>query len=186
MAVAGGEPPNHKLDSRVAAIEAILPTLATKADLANLRGELRIANEQLRAEVTAEIRSVTDGLRTELRGEMRSENDKLRAEMRSENEKLRAEMRSENDKLRADMREGYDRLHSEIVDGHARIEETMRAALVQLRRDTDAHLALIQESFRAEARTMEARYFKWLATTTLTLVVAFLGFFIGLANFLAK
>jgi hypothetical protein len=72
-AAAGGQAPNGNFEKRLAAIEAVLPTLATKADLAELRAEMRVQNEQLRAE-------------------MRVQNEQLRTEMKVQNEQLRTEM----------------------------------------------------------------------------------------------
>jgi hypothetical protein len=84
----GGQPPNGNLERRVAVIEAVLPTLATKADLAELG--------------------------VELRAEMRLENEKLRAEMRSENEKLLAAMRAENEKLREQLIDRIALIHQQM------------------------------------------------------------------------
>jgi len=102
----GGQPPNGNLEKRVTVIEAVLPTLATKADLAELGAELR--------------------------AEMRSENEKLRAEMRSENEKLRAEMRSENEKLLAAIRTENERLREQLLDRIALIHQQMRAEVREM------------------------------------------------------
>jgi hypothetical protein len=76
----GGQAPNGSVEKRLAALEAVLPTLATKADLAELRAEMRVQIEQLRAET-------------------RLQNEQLRAEMRVQNEQLRAEM----ERLRTEM-----------------------------------------------------------------------------------
>lgn len=90
----GGQPPNGNLERRVAAIEAVLPTLATKADLAELRAEMHSENEKLRVE---------------LRAEMHSGNEKLLATIRVENEKLREKLLDRialvHQEMRAEVRE---------------------------------------------------------------------------------
>jgi len=45
----------HEMDVRLTKIEAILPTLATKSDLAELRGEVNHQMGELRAEVSKQI-----------------------------------------------------------------------------------------------------------------------------------
>jgi len=91
----GGQPPNGNLEKRVAAIEVVLPTLATKADLTELRAEMRAGNAELRAE-------------------MRMENEKLRADVRIDNEKLRAELSISQDKLRVELSISQDKLRVEM------------------------------------------------------------------------
>ncbi len=88
VTTSGGQPPNGNLERRVAVIEAVLPTLATKADLAELG--------------------------TALRAEMRSENDKLRAEMRLENEKLLAAVRADNEKMREQLLDRIAVIHEQM------------------------------------------------------------------------
>jgi hypothetical protein len=82
-AATGGQAPNGNIEKRLAALEAVLPTLATKADLADLRAEMRVQNEQLRAE-------------------MRVQNELLRTEMRVQNEQLRTEMQRQYEQLRTE------------------------------------------------------------------------------------
>lgn len=75
-AAIGGQTPGGNIERRFAALEAVLPTLIAKADLADLRAEMRVQTEQLR-----------------------SQNEQLRTEMRAENEKLRAEMQMQAQRL---------------------------------------------------------------------------------------
>ncbi|MFL6672394.1 MAG: hypothetical protein ACJ8LG_03765 [Massilia sp.] len=83
-AASGGPPPNGNIEKRLAAVEAVLPTLATKADIVELRSEMSVQNEKLRAEMSVQ-------------------NEKLRAEMSMQNEGLRAEMLVQHERLRGEM-----------------------------------------------------------------------------------
>ncbi len=73
------------VETSVAEIRAVLPHLATKADLNALRAELKDEISSARAE-TQSVRTEVQGVRTEVaavRGEMRSEVNLLRADMNS-------------------------------------------------------------------------------------------------------
>jgi hypothetical protein len=97
------------------AAEALADTLtaglATQADLAALRSELREGDAALQAEIAAlrsEVREGDGALRAEiaaLRSELREGDATLRAEMREGDATLRAEMREMELRLRADMSE---------------------------------------------------------------------------------
>jgi hypothetical protein len=73
VTTSGGQPPDGNLERRVVAIEAVLPTLVTRADLVELRADIRIDNEKLRAELTIS--------QDKLRAELTISQDKLRVEM---------------------------------------------------------------------------------------------------------
>lgn len=51
----GGQPPDDHLGQRVAAIGTVLPTLATKADLAELRAEMRLENQRLESAILQQL-----------------------------------------------------------------------------------------------------------------------------------
>jgi hypothetical protein len=70
-------PPSYdaSMEARLKALEAVLPTLATKADVAELRGEMRTGFAEVRGEMRTGFAEVLGEMRAgfaELRGEMRN------------------------------------------------------------------------------------------------------------------
>lgn len=93
----GGEPPyDGNMEHRITALEArwdaILPTLATKADLAGLRAEMRDGLHQ-NAMVTSELRSEMHRSFANFRSEMQQSFADFRSEMQQSFADLRIEMR---------------------------------------------------------------------------------------------
>lgn len=76
-------------------IASVMPHLATKSDISELRAELKADIGELRAELKADI----GGLRAELKGEIGG----LRAELKSDIGGLRAELNSDIGGLRAEV-----------------------------------------------------------------------------------
>jgi len=64
--------------------DVVMPTLATKADIGNLRAELKEETGKLRTEIKEET--------SKLRAELKEETGKLRAELKEETGKLRTEI----------------------------------------------------------------------------------------------
>ncbi len=83
------------LEERMARLEAVYEHLATKSDIAELRGEMQAGNAALRGEFKADI--------AELRNEMQAGNAELRGEMQAGNAELRGEMKADNAALRTEM-----------------------------------------------------------------------------------
>ena len=71
--------------------EAIGGSIATKADIAELRTTTKADIAEVRAEIT-ELRTATKADMTELRAEMKTDIAQLRAEMKTDIAQLRAEM----------------------------------------------------------------------------------------------
>ena len=71
--------------------EAIGGSIATKADIAELRTTTKADIAEVRAEIT-ELRTATKADMTELRAEMKTDIAELRAEMKTDIAQLRAEM----------------------------------------------------------------------------------------------
>ena len=93
----------RSVDVRLARIEAVLPTFATKADLADLRTDLKSEMVGLRTELKSEmadLKSEMAGLRTELKSEMADS----RAEFKSEMAGLRTDFKSEMAGLRTEFK----------------------------------------------------------------------------------
>ncbi len=69
-------------EERMARLEAVYEHLATKSDIAELRGEMKADIAELRGEFKADI--------AELRNEMKSDNAALRGEMKADMANMRA------------------------------------------------------------------------------------------------
>ncbi|MFK0378874.1 hypothetical protein [Pandoraea sp. NPDC090278] len=82
-----------RLHERIASVEAVLPTLATKEDLAREIGTVR-----------AEMHREVGGLRSEMHREF----GKVRQEMHQEFGKVRQEMHQEFGKVRQEMNQGFE------------------------------------------------------------------------------
>lgn len=95
------------MDKRVSILEmrfdTILPTLATKADIAELRTEVLTAQERLRSDVVAAIEKLS--------GDVGASIEKLRGDVGVSNSGLRVDMATLSDKLHQDM----DRLHRNLI-----------------------------------------------------------------------
>ena len=75
------------LEERVSSIEGAYDHLATKADVQELRGEMRTSVAELRTEMQTST--------TELRGELNTATERLQGEIESSKQELRAEFISE-------------------------------------------------------------------------------------------
>ncbi len=84
------------IEERMARLEAVYEHLATKSDIAELRGEMKADNAALRGEMKADI--------AELRNEMKSDNAALRSEIKADIAELRNEMKADNAELRGEMK----------------------------------------------------------------------------------
>ena len=108
-----------ELIARVQAIETVLPTLATRAQLEQLRGEMKEGFGKARAELKEEIGAV-------------------RAELKEEVGALRAEFKEEVGVLRAGMNEGFGLIRTEMKEGFGSIRAEMFKANGDLRAETQA------------------------------------------------
>jgi hypothetical protein len=91
---------------------------ATRADLAELRGEMSQLREELRGEMS--------GLREELRGEMSG----LREELRGEMSQLRTDLRGQMSQLRTDLQHSIDSAKFSILAWTVTLMATLNASLV--------------------------------------------------------
>jgi DNA repair exonuclease SbcCD ATPase subunit len=103
-----------RIDEMYGSLLATLPNLVTKAELADLRAELKSDMAGLRTELKSdmaglrtEVKSEIAGLRTEvkleiaeLRSELKSDTAELRSELKSDTAGLRTELKSEIVELR--------------------------------------------------------------------------------------
>jgi phage host-nuclease inhibitor protein Gam len=135
------------LMARAQAIETVLPTLATRVQLEQLRGEMKEGFGAVRVALKAEI----GALRAETKGEIGN----LRAEMKdgfaAVNEtigELRAEMKDNHaavnqtiGELRAEMKDGNAAVNQTIGELRAEIKEGLGANRAELYKTTaDRHL----------------------------------------------
>ena len=136
-----------ELMARAQAIETVLPTLATRVQLEQLRGEMKEGLGAVRVALKAEI----GALRAETKGEIGN----LRAEMKdgfaAVNEtigELRAEMKDSHaainqtiGELRAEMKDGNAAVNQTIGELRAEIKEGLGANRAELYKTTaDRHL----------------------------------------------
>ncbi len=136
-----------ELMARAQAIETVLPALATRAQLEQLRGEMKEGLGAVRVELKAEIGT----LRAETKGEIGN----LRAEMKdgfaAVNEtigELRAEMKDSHavinqtiGELRAEMKDNHAAVNQTIGELRAEIKEGLGANRAELYKTTaDRHL----------------------------------------------
>jgi hypothetical protein len=133
------------MKTQLSALAAVMPHLATKSDIGDLKAELSSSVGSLRAEMTSEIGS--------LRAEMTSEIGSLRAEMTSEIGSLRAEMTGEIGSLRAEMTGEISSLRAE-----------MKGEIGALRAESKGEIG----SLRADLGGLETRIIKWMIATALT------------------
>lgn len=96
-----------ELVARVLAIETVLPTLATRAQLEQLRGEMKEGFGAARTELKEEIGA-------------------LRSEVKEDLGTLRAEMKEEIGALRGEMKDGFGALRGEM---HAAVLSSTRWGL---------------------------------------------------------
>ena len=96
------------------ALHAPFEYLATKADLAELRGDNRTEMAEFRGDLRADHAS--------LRGEMTTDNAKLRGELKEEISKLRSELKEEISNLRSELKEEIGSLRSELKDDIAALD----------------------------------------------------------------
>jgi len=83
----------------VAALKAQMKAIATREDLAALRGELKADNAALRAELKADNAA--------LRAELKADNAALRDELKADNAALRDELKADNAALRGEVLIGF-------------------------------------------------------------------------------
>lgn len=148
-----------ELIARVQAIETVLPTLATRAQLEQLRGEMReglgavrVALKEeagaLRTEIGAlriETKAEIGGLRAEMKDGFAAVNGtigSLRAETKAEIGGLRAETKAEIGGLRAEMKDGFATVNETIGALRAEMKEGLGAGRAEMHKTTsDHHLA---------------------------------------------
>ena len=80
----GGPPYDGGMEERVSRIEDVLPTLATKSDVADLRAATKSDMSEMRTELKSDI--------TELRTELKSDMAELKNELKSDMSELRTEV----------------------------------------------------------------------------------------------
>ncbi len=90
------------LEERMARLEAVYEHLATKSDIAELRGEMKADNAALRGEMQAGNAA--------LRGEFKADIAELRNEMKADNAALRGEMKADMANMRAYFAEWENRM----------------------------------------------------------------------------
>ena len=90
------------------ALNAPFEHLATKADLAAMRGDIRTEM-------------------AELRGELRADNATLRGDMTTDNAKLRGELKDEISNLRSELKDEFSNLRSELKDDIAALDTRVGA-----------------------------------------------------------
>ncbi|WP_431257387.1 hypothetical protein ACQ86G_22465 [Roseateles chitinivorans] len=126
-----------ELIARVQAIETVLPTLATRAQLEQLRGEMK---EGLGA-VRVELKEEAGALRTEigaLRTETKAEIGGLRAEMKDGFAAVNVTIGA----LRAEMKDGTAAVNETIGALRAEMKEGLGAGRAEMHKTTsDHHLA---------------------------------------------
>ncbi|MGC7406207.1 coiled-coil domain-containing protein [Pandoraea pneumonica] len=110
-----------RLHERVTKIEAVLPTLATKEDLARevggLRSDMHLEFGKVRQEMSTEFSNVRQEMSTEfgkVRQEMSAEFGKVRHEMGAEFAKVRKEVSAEIACVKEDVHELRQTVFSEI------------------------------------------------------------------------
>ena len=79
------------VEQRLTRLEAVYEHLATKANIADLRAEMKADFGRLESQTA------------DLRAEMKADSGNLRAEMKADSGNLRAEMKADNGNLRAEM-----------------------------------------------------------------------------------
>ena len=111
----------ENLEHRVATVEQILPTLATKADLAELRtatkadlAELRTATKADLAELRIETKADLAELKTSLKAEIKAESEQTRRHFDVVAEGMRADVRLIAEGLAA-LQVSADARHADIM-----------------------------------------------------------------------
>ena len=101
------------------ALNAPFEHLATKADLAAMRGDIRTEMAELRGELRADNAT--------LRGEMTTDNAKLRGELKDEISNLRSELKDEIGSLRGELKGEIGSLRGELKDDIAALDTRVGA-----------------------------------------------------------
>ncbi|VVE78123.1 hypothetical protein [Pandoraea sputorum] len=119
-----------RLHERIASVEAVLPTLATKEDLAREFGTVR-----------AETHLDVGGLRSEMHqefGKVRQEMHQEFGNVRQEFGKVRQEMHQGFGELRREMHQEFGKVRSEIAGEIASVRSDMHALGAGLHRELHA------------------------------------------------
>jgi ribosomal protein L29 len=122
-------------EARLQALEAVLPTLASKADIADLRGELKTDISELRGELKSDISELRGELKTdisELRGELKTEIGELRGELKTEIGELRGELKTGLAELRGELSSGLANMRTSGADNRSNIDRWMMATVIGL------------------------------------------------------
>jgi phage host-nuclease inhibitor protein Gam len=158
-----------ELKSKVSAILATVPHLATKADVldvrsavAELRTEMVAGLGSLKAEMTAESGAVRAEMAAglgSLKAEMTAESGAVRAEMAAGLGALRTEMAAESGAMRAEMAAESGAMRAEMAAGLGSLRTEMAAQSGSLRVEMG--------SLRAEMAAHETAFIKWMIATVL-------------------
>lgn len=164
----GVPPPDGGLEKRVAFLEVqfatVLPTLATKKDLADVRMEMAGMHAELHAEI-AVVHTEIAGLR----GELHTEIAQLRDEVHTGIAQLRDEVRTEIAQLRDEVHVAIGGLRTEVLDElhHMRVEFLREIGKV-----------------RADFEKFSLDIMKWMVATVISLFIGFAGVFYAMSNIL--
>lgn len=132
-----------EMAARVQAIEAVMPTLATRAQLEQLRGEMKegfgAARSELKEEVGTLRAEMKDGFAAvyETIGALRAEMKDGNAAVYETISALRAEMKDGN----AAVNETISALRAEMKDGNAAVNETIGALRAEIKEGLGANRA---------------------------------------------
>jgi hypothetical protein len=148
-----------ELKLEVRGIVAIVPHLATKTDVT----DVRVAVADLRGEMN------------ELRGEMRAGLSEVRAEMAAGSGSVRAEMAAGLGSVRAEIAAGLGSVRAEMAAGLGSVRAELSSQIGSVRSEMSAGFGAL----KAEMAARETAFLKWIIAT----VVASVGLAFTIAKF---
>ncbi|WP_147284539.1 hypothetical protein [Pandoraea pulmonicola] len=142
---ARARPEEGSLHERLSGIEAVMPMLATREDLARVEGTLRTEIHQECAKVRTEMHHEFTKVRTEmhegfseLRTEIHESFSELRTEIHESSSELRTEIHESSSELRTEMHQEFTKVRTEMHSGFGELRAEMHRGFSELRSGMDA------------------------------------------------
>jgi hypothetical protein len=155
------------METRVSVLEArfdaILPTLATKVDVEQLRREIvesRLEHAKTRDDLHVDSAKTRDDLHVEIA----KTRDELHVEIAKTRDELHVEIAKTRDELHVEIAKTRDELHVEIAKTRADLHADIHALEIKMDARFDAQSADMQRMYASALR--------WMVATLLTIIVS--------------
>ncbi|MBF0450595.1 MAG: DUF1640 domain-containing protein [Candidatus Magnetomorum sp.] len=126
---------NHK-NLKTEIKKDLLVELATKADISDLRGEVKEDIANLRGELKADIANLRGELKADianLRGELKEDINNLRGELKEDIANLRGELKEDINNLRGELKEDINNLRVEMYTGFEKLSGEIKTIQIWMK-----------------------------------------------------